>query len=202
MQVETLRDLLVDEMRDLYDAEKQLVNSLPKMAKNVNSDELREAILHHLEETKNQVTRLEQAFEHLNANAKSKPCKGMKGLVEEGSETMDEDMEDVLHDLAVIGAAQRVEHYEISAYGTARAMAEQLGENEVASLLEQTEDEEKAADQKLSEVAKTLYEEAPGETMEEEESEEVGAGTSRTARRGAMSAGSRRSAGGRQRRVR
>jgi ferritin-like metal-binding protein YciE len=159
--ISTVEDLLVDQIRDLYDAEKQLVRALPKMAKAASSDELRQAIEDHLAETTNQVTRLEQAFEQLEQQAKSKTCKAMRGLIEEGGEAMEEDAVEPLNDLALIAAAQRVEHYEISAYGTARAMAEHLGEDQVASLLEETEGEEKAADMKLTEIALSLMQGAP-----------------------------------------
>jgi len=156
----TVEDLLVEQIRDLYDAEKQLVRALPKMAKAASSDELRQAIEDHLEETTNQVQRLEQAFEQMDKTAKGKTCKAMKGLIEEGGEVIEEDSEAPINDLALIAAAQRVEHYEISAYGTAKAMANHLGEDEVASLLEQTEDEEKAADVKLTEIAMVLMQDA------------------------------------------
>jgi len=171
MKIATLEELLVDNLRDLYDAEKQLVKTLPKLAKNASSDELREAITEHLEQTKNHVTRLEQAFEELGENAKSKPCKGMRGLLEEGNEIMNEDAEDPFGDLAMIAAAQKVEHYEISAYGTSRTIASQLGQEKVASLLEETEEEEKAADAKLTEVAGDLMSQA-GEGQEEESDQE------------------------------
>ena len=156
----TVEDLLVDQIRDLYDAEKQLVRALPKMAKAASSDELRQAIEDHLEETTNQVTRLEQAFQQLDQPAKSKTCKAMRGLIEEGGEVIEEDAVEPINDLALIAAAQRVEHYEISAYGTAKAMATHLGEDQVASLLEETEDEEKAADHKLTEIAMVLMADA------------------------------------------
>ena len=156
MTVTTLEDLLVDQVRDLYDAEKQLVRALPKMAKAATSEELQQAIQNHLEETKTQVMRLERVFEELEKPAKGKPCKGMQGLVEEGGEALDGDLEEPLTDLAIIAAAQKVEHYEISAYGTARAIATQLGQKTVSSLLEETEEEEKAADTKLTEIATDL----------------------------------------------
>jgi len=173
-KISTLEDLLVDQLQDLYDAEKQLVKALPKMAKAATSDELQQTIREHLEETQNQVSRLEQAFEHLDKPAKSKACKAMRGLIEEGNEVISEDAEDPFNDLGIIAAAQRVEHYEISAYGTARTLAEHLGQDEVASLLEETEEEEKAADGKLNDVAMSLYEEADtaAESEEEEEQEE------------------------------
>jgi ferritin-like metal-binding protein YciE len=168
MTMTTLEDLLVDQVRDLYDAEKQLVRALPKMAQAATSDNLQRAIQSHLEETKNQVARLERIFEELEQAPKAKACKGMRGLVEEGGEALEGDSEEPLTDLAIIAAAQRVEHYEISAYGTARAIAQQLGQDSVASLLEQTEDEEKAADSKLTEIAIDLM----GQTGGSEDAEE------------------------------
>jgi ferritin-like metal-binding protein YciE len=194
MTISTLEDLLVDQVRDLYDAEKQLVKALPKMAKAASSDELQQAIQTHLGETKNQVSRLERVFEELDSPAKGKPCKGMKGLVEEGGEVLDEDAEEPLNDLAIIAAAQRVEHYEISAYGTARAIAEQIGRDTVASLLEETEEEEKAADSKLNDIASELMGQAKNGRGEMEEGGEedieskpakraTGAGPRRAARR-------------------
>ena len=167
----TVEDLLVDQIRDLYDAEKQLVRALPKMAKAASSDELRQAIEDHLEETTNQVQRLEAAFEQLDKTAKGKTCKAMKGLIEEGGEVIEEDSEEPINDLALIAAAQRVEHYEISAYGTAKAMAKHIGENQVASLLEETEDEEKAADKKLTEIAMDLMQDATSRGSGEEDEE-------------------------------
>jgi ferritin-like metal-binding protein YciE len=178
MDQEMLQECLVDQLRDIYDAEKQLVKALPKMAKACDSEELAEAITEHLKETEGQVARLEQVFQALGVPAKSKPCKGMKGLVEEGSEHLEGDEAGVARDLAIIAAAQRVEHYEISAYGTARTMAEQLGNTEAAQLLEETEEEEFAADSKLSEIAMELYEqmgEEPSGEAETEEREEAGA---------------------------
>jgi ferritin-like metal-binding protein YciE len=167
MPMNTLEDLLVEQVRDLYDAEKQLVRALPKMARAVSSEDLQQAIQSHLEETKNQVSRLERIFEELSKPAKGKSCKAMKGLVEEGSEAVDGNSP--LTDLAIIAAAQRVEHYEISAYGTARAIAQQLGQDTVASLLEETEEEEKAADSKLSDIATDLMGQFDGEIASDEE---------------------------------
>jgi ferritin-like metal-binding protein YciE len=161
MKIESLDQLLEDELRDIYDAEKQLVKALPKMAKAASSPELQNAIREHLEETKGQVERLEQCFETLGLKAKGKPCMAMKGLIEEGTEAMELDASDELMDAAIIGAAQRVEHYEMAAYGTARAFAETLGNGKVASLLEQTLNEEKAADEKLSEISETILQNLP-----------------------------------------
>jgi ferritin-like metal-binding protein YciE len=154
---ETLETLFVEQLRDLYDAEKQLVKALPKIAKAASSEELSQAVTEHLEETKGHVARLEEVFQLIGENAKSKPCKGMRGLIEEGGEVINEEDEEPVRDLALIAAAQKVEHYEISAYGTARTVAEQLNNRRAAQLLRQTEDEEKAADSKLSEIAEDLY---------------------------------------------
>jgi ferritin-like metal-binding protein YciE len=157
---EGLKELYVDELKDLYNAENQLVKALPKMAKAASSEELRAGFEEHLEQTKSHVQRLEQIFEMLDESPKGKKCKGMEGLIEEGSEIMEEDFEGALLDAALIGAAQRVEHYEIAAYGTVRAFAEELGESEHASLLAETLEEEKETDEKLTELAKQINVEA------------------------------------------
>jgi ferritin-like metal-binding protein YciE len=156
VKIDTLRTLLEEELKDIYDAEKRLVKALPKMAKAATSQELRQALQGHLEVTKGQVQRLEQAFELLEKPARGKPCAGMKGLLEEGEEVLAENATDELMDAAIIGAAQRVEHYEMAAYGTARTFAERLGNSEVAALLEETLNEEKEADQKLTEISEQL----------------------------------------------
>ncbi len=152
----TLEDLLVQEIKDLYSAEKQLVKALPKMAKAANTPTLKQGIEKHLEETKGHVERLEQIAGLLDASPRGKSCKAMQGLLEEGSEVIDEDGEDSIKDLALIGAAQKVEHYEIAAYGTARALAETLGMGEVAELLQATLDEEGATDKALTSVAEEI----------------------------------------------
>lgn len=131
-----LQELYVDELKDLHNAENQLVKALPKMAKAASSEKLRAGFEEHLQQTKGHVSRLEQIFESLGESPKGKKCKGMEGLVEEGSEIIDEDLEDGVKDAGLIGAAQRVEHYEIAAYGTVKAFAETLGHSEHASLLE------------------------------------------------------------------
>ena len=192
MTMTTLEDLLVEQVRDLYDAEKQLVRALPKMADAADSEDLQQAIQGHLEETKNQVSRLERIFEELDKPAKGKACKAMKGLVEEGGEAMD-GAQTPLTDLAIIAAAQRVEHYEISAYGTARAIAQQLGKDTIASLLEETEEEEKAADTKLTDIATELLGQA-GSAMESDEREEDEARPAKKSTK--AGAGSRRAAQG------
>lgn len=183
MDQETLQECLVDQLRDIYDAEKQLVKALPKLAKQCDSEELAEAITEHLQETEGHVTRLEQVFEALGVAVKGKTCKGMKGLIDEGSEQAEDDEASVARDLAIIAAAQRVEHYEISAYGTARTMAEQLGNTEAAQLLEETEEEEFAADSKLSEIAMELYEQLDQEDTGEEIEEEAEQKKEATAKR-------------------
>lgn len=157
---DTVEELLVEELRDLYDAEKQLVRALPRMAKASSSPELQDAFRTHTEETKGQVERLEQIFGMLGQKPRSKPCKGMKGLVEEGQEHMEEDLEEHLLDAAIIGSAQKVEHYEIAGYGTARTLANMLGRKDAAQLLQETLDEEGAADKKLTEISKNLLKEA------------------------------------------
>lgn len=185
MKIDTCNALLEEELKDIYDAEKRLVKALPKMAKGASSDELRSAIEEHLEVTKGQVQRLEQVFENLGMSAKAKPCAGMKGLIEEGEEVLQQEAEDTLKDAAIIGAAQRVEHYEMAAYGTARTLAEYLGNDEAAALLQETLDEEKEADEKLSEISMRLL-----ETMNGDQSEESQTG----ARIGRSGDGARRSA--------
>ena len=154
-----LRELYIDELKDLYSAENQLVKALPKMAKAASSEELREGFEEHLEQTKGHVERLETVFKELAESPKGKKCKGMEGLIEEGSEAMEE-YEEGLLDAALIGAAQRVEHYEIAGYGTVIAFAEELGEADHASLLTATLEEEKETDEKLSGLAKQVNVEA------------------------------------------
>jgi ferritin-like metal-binding protein YciE len=163
-------------MQDIYDAEKQLVKALPKMAKEASSEELREAIEEHLETTNGQVDRLERAFESLGQPVKGRSCEGMKGLISEGKEAMEEELPEPFGDIAIIAAAQKVEHYEIAAYGTARALAEKIGNDDVAELLQETLDEEKEADKKLTEVTRTVLREYSGEqeeSLDEEEEDEM-----------------------------
>ena len=171
MPNESFKNLYVDELKDLYSAENQLVKALPKMAKAATSEELREGFEEHLEQTKGQVQRLETIFQSLNESPKGKKCMGMEGLVKEGSEVMEEDLEDAVLDAALIGAAQRVEHYEIAAYGTVCEFAKGLGETKHASLLEKTLEEEKETDEKLTELAKEINAQANelGSSKEEDE---------------------------------
>lgn len=156
MQKDSLRELYIDELRDLYNAETQLVKALPKMAKAASNDQLRQAFEEHLRQTSEHVSRLEQIFEQLEEKPSGKKCLGMEGLVKEGAETMKEDYVKEVKDAAIIGAAQRVEHYEMAGYGTVRTLAELLGENQQVSLLEQTLEEEKEADQKLTQLAEQI----------------------------------------------
>jgi ferritin-like metal-binding protein YciE len=155
MKLDSFDALLLHELQDLYSAEKQLVTALPKMAKGASSAELKQAFETHLEQTKGHVDRLETIFEKLELSAGRHKCKAMEGLIEEGSELLKEDAEEAIRDAALIGAAQRVEHYEIAGYGTARTFAEMLGYTDAAELLQQTLDEEKETDQSLTELALT-----------------------------------------------
>ena len=151
-----LEELLVDELKDLYSAENQLVKALPKMAKASSSPELKRAFERHLEETRRQVERLDQIGQALDVRLTGKKCKGMEGLIEEGKEIMEEDFDENAIDAGIIGAAQKVEHYEIAAYGTARTHAEMLGYTKAAKLLQQTLDEEGATDKKLTALAESV----------------------------------------------
>jgi ferritin-like metal-binding protein YciE len=162
METNTLRELYVDELRDIYDAEKQLIKALPKMAEAATSEDLRSGFEEHLEQTKGHAERLEQIFSELGEKPTGKKCKGMQGLVSEGSEMIDEDFEGDVKDAGLISAAQRVEHYEIAAYGTVRTYASILGEQDAVSLLEKTLAEEKETDQKLTELAEGINAEAAG----------------------------------------
>jgi ferritin-like metal-binding protein YciE len=153
MKLDSLENLFVSELKDLLSAEKQLVKALPKMAKGAASESLRAAIEEHLEQTKGQVERLEQVFGLIDKAARAEHCKAMEGLIEEGSEIIEEDGDEAVKDAAIIAAAQRVEHYEISGYGTARTLAELLGLDKAAELLQQTLDEERETDEKLTELA-------------------------------------------------
>lgn len=161
MSLDSLNDLFVDELKDLYSAENQLLKAIPKMAKAASAPDLRKGFEKHLEETKHQVERLEQIFEGLGASPKGKKCAAMEGLIEEGNEILEEDAEPSVMDAALIAAGQKVEHYEIASYGTVRTWAELLGNFKAVQLLQRTLDEEKATDEKLSKLAMlTVNEEA------------------------------------------
>jgi len=155
MKLNSLQDLMVDEVRDLYSAEKQLVKALPKMAKAATSPRLKTLLQEHLAETENHVKRLEQVFQHLGLNARAKKCKGMEGLIQEGSDMLEEDADPEVLDAAIIASGNRVEHYEIAAYGTVRTYAQILGNQQIANLFQQTLDEEGNADKKLTALAES-----------------------------------------------
>lgn len=172
MTIDTLDSLLEEQLKDLYDAEKQLSKALPKMAKASKDQDLKNCYTEHLEQTKGQILRLEQVFELLEKKAKSKPCAAMKGLVEEGQETIGEDASDEMKDCMLIASSQRAEHYEMAAYGTVRTIAEMMGNQEVADLLQQTLEEEEQTDAKLTEISKRILSAATEEGEEDEESED------------------------------
>jgi ferritin-like metal-binding protein YciE len=176
--IDSLKELLVEQLKDIYDAEKRLTKAIPKLAKKSTNDDLRAALEEHLQETEQQITRLEEAFEHLGEKAKAKPCAGMRGIIEEGEEHVGEDYDDDdLRDAVIIGSAQRVEHYEIAAYGTAIANAKLLGQDEIVQLLVESMNEEKAADEKLTEIAEGVVNiEAASGDDEDEDSAASGLG--------------------------
>jgi len=197
---ETLYDAFLDELRDAYDAEKQLTKALPKLAKAASSPDLREAFETHLEETREQVSRLEQVFELLDERAKGKHCDGIAGIIEEGKSVLEEDFSDEALDACLIASGQRAEHYEMAAYGTLIAWARVLGREDAAKLLEETLEEEKAADKKLTALAEGGINEraaeearADDESEEEEEDEEdEEAAESQPVRRTASTSGAKR----------
>jgi ferritin-like metal-binding protein YciE len=160
MSVSNMEELFLDELKDLYSAEKQITKALPKLAKAATSPELREAFESHLEETKGHVDRLEKAFQLLGKPLRGKMCHGMQGVLEEGSEVLEDTEKGDVRDAALISAAQRVEHYEIAAYGSVREYANLLGRKEIANLLEETLNEEKAADKKLNGISKSVNSQA------------------------------------------
>jgi len=170
MQESALKERYIDELKDIYSAENQLVKALPKMAKAATSDDLRAGFEEHLEQTKGHVQRLEQIFEALGEKPTGKKCHGMEGLITEGSEVIEEDLEDEVRDAALISAAQRVEHYEIAAYGTVCTYAELLGEDYAVQLLQETLNEEKATDENLTALSKDINVQAAEENEEEGES--------------------------------
>lgn len=193
----TLHDAFIDELRDTYDAEKQLTKALPKLAKAASSPELREAFETHLQETQVQIERLEQVFESLDEKPRGKHCEGIAGIIEEGKTIMGEDFDETTMDACLIAAGQRAEHYEMAAYGTLIAWAEAMGHTDAASLLHETLEEEKAADEKLSAIAEGgINQEAadaahPQGDEEEEEAVPVGTGAGRRSGSGGSSGGGR-----------
>jgi ferritin-like metal-binding protein YciE len=169
MPNESLKKLYLDELKDLFSAENQLLKALPKMAKAASSNELRVGFEMHLEQTKGHVQRLEEIFQFLNESPKGKKCVGMEGLVKEGSEVMEEDFDDAVLDAGLIAAARRVEHYEMAAYGAVWEFAKVLGQTKHASLLEKTLAEEKQTDYKLAELSKQINAHANEEGLEEQQ---------------------------------
>jgi ferritin-like metal-binding protein YciE len=160
MKLESLHELYLNELHDLYDGETQIIKALPKMIESSTSSELRNALSNHLEETRTQVTRLEQIFQLHNEDVKAEKCKGLRGIIDEGEDLIKHDENVIVRDAAIISAAQKVEHYEIASYGTVRTWAELMGHEESARLLQQTLDEEGEADKKLTEIAMALNPEA------------------------------------------
>ena len=156
MKLDTLKTLYVDELRDIYNAENQLLKALPKMAKAASSEELKDAFEKHLEQTKTHVERLEEVFEDIGEKPKGKTCKAMKGLIEEGSEILQEHGEESVIDAGIIVAAQKVEHYEIAGYGSVRTFAQLLGKDQSAELLQTTLDEESEANELLNQLAEDI----------------------------------------------
>jgi ferritin-like metal-binding protein YciE len=168
----TLQDAFIDELRDAYDAEKQLTKALPKMARAASSPDLRAAFEHHLEETRGQIARLERVFESLDEKVRGKHCDGIAGIIEEGNSVMQEDFDEATMDACLIAGGQRAEHYEMAAYGTLIAWAEVMGHTEAVDLLQQTLDEEKAADEKLSTLAEAGINQSAADAAHSEEDEE------------------------------
>lgn len=168
----SLENVLIDELKDLYNAESQLVKALPKMAKGAESPELKELITSHLEETKGQVERLKQIFEQLGQRPTGKVCRGMEGLIEEGKEQLESDEEGSAKDVGIAGAALRVEHYEIAGYTAAIAIARSLGQDEIVELLTETLNEEQSASEKVKEQSESLVEEASSSSENDEEEED------------------------------
>jgi len=194
-QTATLHDAFLDELRDAYDAEKQLTKALPKMAKAASSPELRAAFESHLEETRGQLERLEQVFENLGEKVRGKHCEGIAGIIEEGKSVMEEDFDDATMDACLIAGGQRAEHYEMAAYGTLIAWAQAMGHMDAADLLQQTLDEEKAADKKLSALAEGGINQGAADAVQADEEEDelaaLSAGAKKTSASKAKS-GSRR----------
>lgn len=172
MTIKTAEDLFLDELKDIYSAEKQAVRAYPRISKAVESEELKQAMQRHLEQTRQQIERLDRVFEILEKRSGGKTCEGMKGLLEEAQEAVEEIEDGPVRDAAIIGALQRMEHYEIAAYGTVATFAEMMGQPEIQKLLAQTLQEEKQTDEVLTEVARGVNTEAMGEDEDDEEDEE------------------------------
>jgi ferritin-like metal-binding protein YciE len=188
----TLHDAFIDELRDAYDAEKQLVKALPKLAKAASSPELRSAFETHLQETKGHVAHLEQVFASIDEKVRGKHCDGMAGIIEEGKSVLEEDFDEATMDACLIASAQRAEHYEMAAYGTLVAWAQAMGHTEAARLLQQTLDEEKAADKKLSSLAESGINQSAADLAHPDDEEPVAAGMSEGRKGGSMAKAGRR----------
>jgi ferritin-like metal-binding protein YciE len=187
-QSSTLHDAWLDELRDLYNAEKQISKALPKMIKAANNAALSDAFESHLKETMNQIKRLEQVFQQMDETARGKTCEGMTGILEEGKNLMEEDFDEATTDATLIAAAQKVEHYEIASYGTVIAWAQAMGHDEAAELLQETLDEEEAADEKLTALAEGgVNEQAAAAAHGEEEDQEGGGRAAMAGARGGRS---------------
>jgi ferritin-like metal-binding protein YciE len=171
VKVNSLQELYVEELKDLYDAENQIIKALPKMIDAASSEELQSALSEHLEITREQAKRIEQIFQNMGEKLKAEKCKGMEGVIKEGADIVSEDMDENVKDAAIISAAQRVEHYEMAGYGTVRTWANLLGESEAEELLQQTLDEEKEADEKLNRLAEEINVQAESGEGEEQAEE-------------------------------
>ena len=185
MKLETLEDVLVDELQDIYHAEKQITKALPKMAKAANSEDLRNALQQHLEQTRHQIERLERVFESMGRRVKAKACRAMQGLIEENDEVLEAVKKSPAADAAIICAAQKIEHYEIASYGSARTHARQLGLHQQAQMLQETLDEEGQADERLTQIAEShanVHAAEAGEGEDGSESESSGERSSRQER--------------------
>jgi ferritin-like metal-binding protein YciE len=189
-ETSTLHDMFLDELRDTYDAEKQLTKALPKLAKAATNAQLRTAFETHLQETHGQIDRLERIFASLDEKVRGKHCDGIEGIIEEGKSIMEEELDETTMDACLIAAGQRAEHYEMAAYGTLVAWARAMGYTEAAKLLQQTLDEEKAADKKLSGLADSGINQSAAETAQADDAELVGAAPSAT-RKSSAKAGRR-----------
>ena len=187
----TLHDAFIDELRDTYDAEKQLTKALPKLAKAATNAKLRAAFETHLQETQGQIARLEQVFESLDEKVRGKHCDGIAGIIEEGKSIMEEDFDETTMDACLIAAGQRAEHYEMAAYGTLVAWAQAMGHTEAATLLQQTLDEEKAADKKLSGLAEGGINQAAADAAPAGDDEEAVGASAGSGRKGSAKAGRR-----------
>jgi ferritin-like metal-binding protein YciE len=174
-ELTTIKDLLESEIKDLYSAEKQLTKAIPKMANGSNNEELASAFKAHLKETEGQITRLERVAKLLDTTPTGKKCKGMEGVIEEGAEALEEDGDENVLDLGIIGAGSRVEHYEMAGYTTAINLAKQLGNSEVASLLSDSLNEEEAADEKLRKIGQQLLRQAPVDATNQENRKKMSA---------------------------